>query len=141
MLVNENNVFTAPNFLTDTINYGVNYIIDGTASSENPENVKGVFKIDATSPLLQGTDSIKPIGLQFIFNSDKNNNNVITGIPSAGVPGLRDLTKGFFIVRQKRIPTILSQGIGIGTSSNTFIPLIQGYNSINSQNGDTLTGQ
>jgi hypothetical protein len=141
MLVNENNVFTAPNLLTDTINSGVDYIIDGTASSGNPENIKGVFKIDATNPLLQGNNSIKPIGLQFTFNSDGNNNNVITGIPSANVPGLQDLTKGFFIVRQKRIPTILGQSIGIGTSSNTFIPLIQGYNSINSQNGDTLTGQ
>jgi len=35
------------------------------------------------------------------------------------------LTKGFFIVRQKRIPTILAQSVGIATTQNGNLPVIK----------------
>jgi len=37
---------------------------------------------------------------------------------------LSTATKGFFIVRQKRIPTILAQGIAIGTTKKGNLPVI-----------------
>lgn len=107
--------------LTDNINYGEDYIIENSRLINNPENVKGVFKIDCESKLiLKNSESIKPIGLKFNFT-----NNVIVGI-SNFIPGLQDITKGFFIVRQKRVPTILAQAIGIGTSKKGYVPVIKG---------------
>jgi len=41
---------------------------------------------------------------------------------------LNKITKGFFIVRQKRIPTILAQGISIGTTKKGKIPTIKATN-------------
>jgi hypothetical protein len=41
------------------------------------------------------------------------------------IDGLKDLTRGFFIVRQKRLPTILAQAVGIGTSDKAKIPVIR----------------
>jgi hypothetical protein len=79
-----------------------------------------VFKIDTTSKLLFNNNSpIRPIGIKFNFT-----NNVIDG-DGKFIDGLKDLTKGFFIVRQKRLPTILAQAIGIGTSELAKIPIIQ----------------
>ncbi|MGV8961769.1 MAG: hypothetical protein ACOH2V_00040 [Candidatus Saccharimonadaceae bacterium] len=111
--------------LTDTINYTEDYIIEAS-DSNNPENVKGVFKIDsylnltkAVPVTFDGTNTIKPLGLKFNFTS-----NVIDG-DGKFVLGLKDLTKGFFIVRQRRIPTILAQAVGIATSSKAYIPIIK----------------
>ena len=106
---------------SDNISYGEDYIIEKSGD----ENVKGVFKIDlADSSLVQISKdtTIKPIGLKFNFQGD-----VIDG--TINTPGLSKLTKGFFIVRQKRIPTILAQGIGIGTSSKASIPVLKGINN------------
>lgn len=105
--------------ISDTINAGEDYIIEGS-DPNNPENIKGVFKIDCTAKsLFNDENPIKPIGLKFNFV-----NNVIDG-DGKFIEGLRDLTKGFFIVRQKRLPTILAQAVGIGTSKKAKIPLIQ----------------
>lgn len=105
--------------LADTINFGEDHIIEGS-DFDNPENTKGVFKIDTTvKNMFNGSDSIKPIGIKFNFTND-----VIIG-DGKFLDGLQDITKGFFIVRQKRIPTILAQSVGIGTSSLAKIPVIQ----------------
>ena len=118
------------------INSREDYIIENSDSySNNPENIKGVFKIDSSlgqtseeqidmegKVIFNEDDSIKPLGIK--FNFDKY---AIEGKSINNVLGLKDLTKGFFIVRQKRIPTILAQGIGIGTSEKSFIPVIKGY--------------
>lgn len=107
--------------VTQIINYGEDYIIEGTE-----ENVKGVFKIDNTNNaggnLFDVDEPIKPIGIKFEFTS-----NVLEGQIENGYDGLQNLTKGFFIVRQKRIPTILAQAIGIGTSAKTYLPILKGY--------------
>jgi hypothetical protein len=119
-----NKAFTN-HLLTDTLNYGEDYILENPNDPSNPENVKGVFKIDCTTTSMFTNESsdepIKPIGIKFNFIND-----VVDGIPEQFVSGLKDLTKGFFIVRQKRIPTILSQAVGIATSNKAKIPIIQG---------------
>lgn len=105
--------------ISETINAGEDYIIEGS-DPNNPENIKGVFKIDTTTKsLFNDNEPIKPIGIKFNFT-----NNVIDG-DGKFIEGLKDLTKGFFIVRQKRLPTILAQAVGIGTSSLAKIPIIQ----------------
>lgn len=86
------------------------------------ENDKGVFKINhsassfVTNNVFTNGEGIKPIGIRFKFNSDVLTNNV---------EGLPLFTKGFFIVRQKRIPTILAQAVGISTTKNGSLPTIK----------------
>lgn len=79
-------------------------------------NSKGVFRINNAPNVFQG-GSIKPLGLKFKFHS-----NVIEGDLSQ--KGLKDLTRGFFFVRQKRIPTIIAQAVGIGTTKHGQLPVI-----------------
>lgn len=124
-IVNESTTYYPLPAIGSDINYGEDFIIEG---QDGTENVKGVFKIDLTNNtenILSGLSSIKPIGFKFTFNNDIDDNNVIDG--TVAVEGLSKLTKGFFIVRQKRIPTILAQGVGIGTSSKAYIPVLKGY--------------
>lgn len=119
--IGNSEIFTEFN-LAETINFSEDYLIEDTINPLNPENAKGVFKIsDTTKNIFNGRDSIKPIGLKFNFMS-----NVVDG--NGFLPGLKDITKGFFIVRQKRISTILTQAVGIATSKNAKIPIIQGIN-------------
>ena len=86
------------------------------------ENNKGVFKIEhsASSPNksynLYSSSGIRPLGVRFKFNSDVLTNE-LEGLPA--------FTKGFFIVRQKRIPTILAQTVGISTTNNGKLPTIK----------------
>ena len=79
-----------------------NGIIAGTT-----HNSKGVFRIDADW-------SLNPIGLKFKFHS---------GLWDP-LRGLGRLVKGFFMVRQPRIPTLLAQAVGISTSKHGNFPVI-----------------
>ena len=108
--------------ITDEINYDDNFIIQKKNKSVSDENVKGVFKIDVRSQqnMFNNSESIKPIGIKFNIHSSAFN-----GL--GGFKGIKELTKGCFIVRQKRIPTILTQGIGIGTTLRGGIPVIKAY--------------
>ena len=106
--------------ITDNINYGDDYIIEGS-NVNNPENAKGIFRINTEKNVFNDNSEIKPIGLKFNFNG-----SVIEGIENKGLKGLSKLTKGFFIVRQKRIPTILAQSVGIATSSKSYTPILKG---------------
>lgn len=96
----------------------------------NPENTKGILKIDYTAldpttngniSVFRGDGMIKPIAFQFNFGEE-----ALNGDAYGTMLGLKALTKGFFIVRQKRIPTIVAQGISLGTSSKTFTPTVKG---------------
>lgn len=102
------------NVVDSTVNVDNNYIISGTS-----HNAKGVVRISeeasASKHVFNSTSPITPIGIKFTFHG-----NVIEG--STLNEGLKDITKGFFIVRQKRIPTILAQGIGIATSTKSYFP-------------------
>lgn len=119
-LLEDNTVFNQYN-IDDLIEIGEDYSIikDGISSNENS---KGVFKINTSFNVFSGTNNIRPIGLKFNFGGD-----VLTG--NNILPGLKDITKGFFIVRQKRIPTILTQGLSIATSTLSKTPLIYGNGS------------
>ena len=121
-LLTPNTVFT-PFSIESNINYQEDYIIEGS-SQTYPENAKGVFKINSNNAMFSGNGEITPIGIKFNFNDAQT--NVLNGVPEKGIKGLKDLTKGFFIVRQKRIPTIISQGVAIATSNKSYNPLIKG---------------
>lgn len=80
------------------------YILDGISELENG---KGVVRVNFQENLI--TDSgIFPIGIDF-------------NIEPATLEEIKKFTKGFFFVRQKRIPTTLVQGVTIGVDpvSNT----------------------
>lgn len=112
------------NFGTDYINNVEDSLIYKSGDPKTWENSKGVFKINTTHPSANSLDSrtfkneIKPIGIRFNFEEW-----ILK--PTAGRQNLKNLTKGFFIVRQKRIPTILAQGLGIATSAKAYLPLIK----------------
>lgn len=107
--------------LGEEINIGEDYLLEKNFSSSNPENSKGVFKINNSNPVFTGAGAIRPIGIRFNFQE-----NLVSGDPSIGTPGLKDYTKGFFIVRQKRIPTLLTQAVGIATSEKAYFPILKG---------------
>lgn len=98
------------------------------------ENAKGVVKIE-NKTIYQET-GIHPLGIEFTFDG-------ITDLKTE----LSKLTKGFFIVRQKRIPNVLAQGVGIASSSKTKTPLLKagaGYfveSFLKSQNGIPKLGR
>ena len=100
----------------------VNFQEDGTIEGTNGlENAKGIFKINFATDAISSTDNIfssegvKPIGIRIRFNLDVVTNQL---------EGLPVFTKGFFIVRQPRIPTILAQGLGIATTKYGNLPVI-----------------
>ena len=119
----ENNTVFQSFDLTTTINIGEDYLLENSFDSTNPENSKGIFKINNSDPVFNGSGAIKPIGLKMNFSS-----SVIDGDLTVGTPGLKDYTKGFFIVRQKRIPTLLTQAVGIATSTKSYFPLLKDTN-------------
>ena len=76
-------------------------------------NTKGVFRIpDVKNWVDHDLKTINPLCFKMTISSDILNlwskNNV----------------KGFFFVRQKRIPTILAQGYSIGVDTNSHVPQI-----------------
>ena len=96
----------------DSGDYG---ILDSNGNkSRHLENAKGVIRISGDITQIEGSkDNIqsRPIGLRIAFDKD-------------ALKVLKTKVKGFFIVRQKRIPTILAQGLTIGLDKNAYIPLL-----------------
>ena len=92
------------------------------ATDELLANVKGVFQLPNANIINDRKSSkeestIEPIGLKFTINNEilsvlKNEHKV----------------KGFFFVRQKRIPTTLAQGFSIGVDISSYIPMIYDNN-------------
>jgi hypothetical protein len=87
--------------------------------SENSENnTKGVFKmpyVDLMSSINSVNKQISPIVLKFtLYGPDmemlKNELNI----------------KGYFYVRQPRIPVFLAQGYSLGVSKTAYIPMLMG---------------
>lgn len=74
------------------------------------ENAKGVFRIKYSGNQLS-TSGIRPLGLKLTFDSDLKKE-------------LQKHTKGFFLVRQKRIPTTLCQAVTIGLEQTSHTPSI-----------------
>ena len=101
--------------INDPINHDQDYIIE---KSNGLENSKGVFKINSEDSVFSMGNSTRPLGLRFNFTSD-----VIDG--DRTTEGLSDITKGFFFVRQRRIPTILAQSVGISTTKKGNLPIVK----------------
>lgn len=118
--INEDSTFEPIILNSSDIDCDENYSIIFNGEKTN-ENIKGVFRINTSTTntkIFNGNSSIKPIGIKLNFNE-----SIING--SGIYPALSKITKGFFIVRQKRIPTILAQGLSIGTSKKGYIPAIK----------------
>lgn len=82
------------------------------------ENSKGVIKLPKVPVITE--NGVFPLGITFTFS-----NSVINY--------LKEYTKGFFFVRQKRIPTILAQGCTIGKTKDPFgnLPVLPvGFNGV-----------
>lgn len=77
------------------------------------ENGGGVIKIVEGPNLENQSTGIIPVGIKLKFDGGKELINE-----------LKKYTKGFFIVRQKRIPTTYCQGITIGIDNYSHIPMI-----------------
>ena len=74
------------------------------------ENTKGVFIMPSVE--VNQDNVIRPISLQFEVDSIITNKLHELGI------------KGYFFVRQKRIPNFLAQGFSVGVSDNAYIPML-----------------
>lgn len=75
---------------------------------------------------LFGSDNITPINLKFY-------------IPSYVLEELHRLDiKGYYFVRQSRIPIFLTQGFSIGVSNNAYIPLLGAYTSAEDSEDKTV---
>lgn len=97
----------------DSGDYGI--IDESGNKTSDLENAMGVIRI-SSSGLSQikgsGVDMTStPIGLRVAFDED-------------ALKVLKRKVKGFFIVRQKRIPTILAQALTIGLDKNAYVPLL-----------------
>jgi len=125
-----NETTTISNFETlplgKNIDYDENYTILSGSGNKTTQNTKGVFRINTTSSagIINHTKSITPIGIQLIFDP-KVLSMSARSTTELSFPLISDITRGFFIVRQKRIPTILAQGLSISTTNEGHIPVIQ----------------
>ena len=123
--------FTFFTLKEDPIGFDENYTIINSLGLKTTENTKGVFRINLTGSNdsngnpqtifngVNGTNPITPIGIKISFDSQIISSN------SLNLPLLNTITRGFFIVRQKRIPTILAQGVSIATTKQGYIPTIE----------------
>jgi len=105
-----------PLYDNDGVRQYINYDEKGSISqSQYPlENSKGVIRIVYNNELINkgGDNGIFPIGINFNVGNDT-------------LVEIQKHAKGFFFVRQKRIPTIIAQGISIGVDNLSFIPSIK----------------
>ena len=94
------------------------YLLTGSNNAANLENAKGVFSIDESMQYYESDSkychaliSIK-ISLQ-----EKDRDSIIKKLQELGI-------RGFFFVRQKRIPTTLCEAYMIGVDKNSHTPVI-----------------
>lgn len=88
------------------------------------ENIKGVVKVKGPNAQIT-TGTVQPIGIKIEIPEEVQNE-------------LIKYTRGFFIVRQKRIPTILGQGFSIGHDTISGLPLIPEF--VNGVQAHTIQG-
>lgn len=85
------------------------------------DNTKGVFRNPDDFSVVQhdGERGVYPLYYEISLNDDVREQLRINGV------------KGFFIVRQKRIPITLAQGLSIGTDKISFTPMLYDDQQIN----------
>lgn len=94
----------------------LNYLpLDLFIGESNLTNTKGIFQMPNISIIDNKT--VKPLYLKFTISSEVKQKLSEYQI------------KGYFFVRQKRIPTILAQGLSIGIAAIGYVPLI--YTDLN----------
>ena len=77
------------------------------------ENIRGVIRIKSSLEVFKkDPNQINPIGLDFKISNDV-------------LEELKKFVKGLFFVRQKRIPTILAQGLSVGVDSESYLPCLK----------------
>jgi hypothetical protein len=101
----------------DDIRKFINVNEDGFYKSGELQNSKGVIRIKETlTPI--GKNIIKPIGIEFKLDVELSNY-------------LKEKHKirGFFIVRQPRVPITLAQGVTISRTKDKFgnVPVLRGF--------------
>ena len=108
----------------DYLTCGIRYVPkeDFILNGQHLDNIMGVFKI--------------PNDIQIFDHEGKN--TYPWGFEISFPEGLRERlrsmgVKGFFIVRQKRIPTILCQGLSVGIDRAGHVPTIPLYETVNGQ--------
>lgn len=76
-------------------------------------NARGVVRLkrSSESSALDEGNNYLPLGIKFKFQSEV-------------IEELKKYTKGFFFVRQKRVPTVYCQGITIGLESFSHLPVL-----------------
>lgn len=84
------------------------FLID---SSVDLENARGTFRIDYSNESVKN-NGIFPLGIDF-------------NIENEVLDEIKTFAKGFFFVRQKRIPTILLQGLTIGVDNVSNVPTLR----------------
>ena len=95
----------------DNVLKTLNYLpTDVFIGEERLSNTKGIFRTPSVN--IYENKSTKPLFFKFTFSND-----IITELK-------KNKVKGFFFVRQKRIPTILAQGLGIGIDPIGYMPII-----------------
>lgn len=118
-----NNLGTSNNFTEFSLNGSNgsrNYIkIDESnylINQDTLENAKGVVRIsESLNPI--GSNQITPIGIDFTVSSEVVNE-------------LKKYCRGYFITRQKRIPTTLAQALVINLDQNSYLPCIANKGNI-----------
>lgn len=104
----------------------IQYDDDGwiKGSSQSLENARGVIRVTYGSDLVNKDDNpgLYPLAVSLNIGTDT-------------LTEMQKFVKGFFIVRQKRIPTILCQGLSIGTDNISFIPTIKAQTFKNTNTG------
>lgn len=95
---------------------------DSNQTYKQFENSKGVVRLKNLEykQMFDSSKGIIPIGVKFVFEEGYNLTEE-----------LRKYVRGFFIVRQKRIPTIYCQGLTIGLDYYSHLPVIPNDNSDN----------
>ena len=93
------------------------FIID---SSKDLENANGVIRINYNSKSVIDNTGVYPLGIDFYIEDDV-------------LEEINKYTKGFFFVRQKRIPTILAQAVTIGVDNVSNTPTL--FSEIIDSNG------
>ena len=89
---------------------------DFILNGERLDNIMGVFKLPADLTIWKHEEQkTLPIGFQISFQEGLREK-----LQSIGI-------KGFFIVRQKRIPTTLCQGLAIGVDRTSGVPCLPIY--------------
>ena len=95
---------------------------DNNSFAANSENNYGVFKTPNRDVLLEN----RPISFKFVLTNWINNSIIDDEDKSKII--------GWFVVRQKRIPTTICQGLSIGTDKRSYLPVVWDYDEDDKDN-------